>query len=164
MHQNRDAGLPGLVPVGMEGGKNVNTGANDTSGSMVAAVQSPNFVARAKAGGQLTLFYQNRETPFPFKRVDLDLGMVQRYLFFREAQMSSTSNPTLTLNKGYRPWYQASFKLYLVDSPSGRYGFRLSYNNGSLPPAFSETKSFQFGFLYESSDGETQKTGRPSGQ
>jgi hypothetical protein len=82
---------PALVPVGMEGGKNVNTGANDTSGSMVAAVQSPNFIARAKAGGQLTLFYQNREPPFPFKRVDLDLGMVQRYLFFREAQMSSTS-------------------------------------------------------------------------
>jgi hypothetical protein len=61
------------------------------------------------------------------------------------------------LNNRRKPWYQASLKIYVVDTPKAKYGVQLSYNNGSLPPAFSNTKSFQFGFLIETSDGEDAK-------
>ncbi len=146
-----------LVPAGIEGGKNVNsTTAQTTSGTSQPSTPE-DFVARIKAGGQLTLFYENTENPFPLKRVDLDLGMVQRYLFFKEAQVSSTPGVATTFNNGRKPWYQASLKLYLVDTPKAKYGVQLSYDNGSLPPAFSNTKSFQFGFLIETSDGEDAK-------
>jgi len=142
-----------IVPAGVEGGKNVNTTAN-TAGTPTS---SPDYVARVKGGGNLTLFYENVENPFPLKRVDLDLGMVQRYLFLKEAEMTSTSNPILAVNKGYRPWYQAALKVYMAESPKGKFGFQLTYQNGSLPPAFATTKAFQFGFLYETSDGEDKK-------
>ena len=142
-----------VIPAGVEGGKNVNT----TADNGVTPESSPDFVARVKAGGDLTLFYENAENPFPFKRVDLNLGMVQRYLFLKEAEMTSTSNPVLAVNKGYRPWYQAALKVYIVESLKGKFGFQLTYKNGSLPPAFATTKAFQFGFLYESSDGEDKK-------
>lgn len=142
-----------IVPLGVEGGKNVNTTAT-TGGT---ATSAPDFVARAKGGGDLTLFYENVENPFPLKRVDLNLGMVQRYLFLKEAEMTSTSNPVLAVNKGYRPWYQAALKVYMAESPKGKFGFQLTYQNGSLPPAFATTKAFQFGFLYETSDGEDKK-------
>jgi len=143
-----------IILAGVEGGKNVNTTANNAG----TPPSSPDFVARAKGGGDLTLFYENLENPFPLKRVDLNLGMVQRYLFLKEAEMTSTSSPVLTVNKGYRPWYQAALKVYLAESPKGKFGFQLTYQNGSLPPAFATTKAFQFGFLYESSDGEDKKT------
>ncbi|MGO9085914.1 MAG: hypothetical protein ACLQBK_11860 [Candidatus Sulfotelmatobacter sp.] len=142
-----------IVPIGVEGGKNVSTTAN-TGGTPPS---SPDYVARVKGGGDLTLFYENADNPFPFKRVDLNLGMVQRYLFFKEAEMRSTSNPVLAVNKGYRPWYQAALKVYMAESPKGKFGFQLTYQNGSLPPAFATTKAFQFGFLYETSDGEDKK-------
>lgn len=142
-----------IVPAGVEGGKNVNT----TADNGTPPPSSPDFVARVKGGGDLTLFYENAENPFPFKRVDLSLGTVQRYLFLKEAEMTSTSNPVLTVNKGYRPWYQAALKVYIAESPKGKFGFQLTYQNGSLPPAFATTKAFQFGFLYESSDGEDKK-------
>lgn len=145
-----------LVPAGVEGGKNVNSMTAQGGGSIQSS--SPeDYVARVKAGGQFTLFYENPENPFPLKRVDLDLSMVQRYLFFKEAQVSSTPGIMNTFNSGRKPWYQASLKVYLVDTPKGKYGVQLSYNNGSLPPAFSPTKSFQFGFLFETSDGEGSK-------
>lgn len=142
-----------IIPVGVEGGKNVNT----TAQNGATPPSAPDFVARVKGGGDLTLFYENVENPFPFKRVDLDLGMVQRYLFLKEAEMTSTSNPVLTVNKGYRPWYQAALKVYMAESPKGRFGFQLTYENGSLPPAFATTKAFRFGFLYETADGEGKK-------
>jgi hypothetical protein len=143
-----------IVPGGVEGGKNVNT----TSGTATPTPTSPDFIARLKGGANVTLFYENTENPFPFKRVDLDLGMVHRYLFLKEAEMTSTSTPALTVSKGYHPWYQVALKVYLVDSPKGKYGVQLTYKNGSLPPAFAETKAFQFGFLFESADGEGAKT------
>jgi hypothetical protein len=146
-----------LVPAGIEGGKNLNSTTTQGVTTTTPSSSSEDYVARVKAGGQLTLFYENRETPFPLKRVNLDLGMVQRYLFFKEAQVSSTPGVATTFNQRRKPWYQASLKIYLVDTPKGRYGLQLSYNNGSLPPTFSNTKSFQFGFLFETSDGEDAK-------
>lgn len=146
-----------LVPAGIEGGKNVSSNVVQTTGTSSQPSNPEDYVARVDAGGLLTFFYENTESSFPLKRVDLDLGMVQRYLFFKEAQVSTMPGGTTTFNKGRRPWYQAALKIYLIDTPKAKYGLQLSYNNGSLPPAFSNTKSFQFGFLLESSDGEDAK-------
>jgi len=34
----------------------------------------------------------------------------------------------------------------------GNYAFRASYVNGGLPPVFTETKTFRYGFIFESAD------------
>ncbi len=51
------------------------------------------------------------------------------------------------VSKGEKPYFQADVKVYLVASSSGRYGFKLSYNRGSLPPVYSRVPSFQFRFV-----------------
>jgi hypothetical protein len=73
---------------------------------------------------------------------------------FDKEKMTNT-----TTDRGNKPWLQADFKVYFTDPEEGsgglRSGFKLSYNRGSLPPVFATTKSFQFGFVLEST--ETKK-------
>jgi hypothetical protein len=139
-----------VVPVGAEGGKNVQ---NNTA---AAAANTQDFVARYKGGAELTAFYDDPDSALPFKQVKLTITTAQRYLFFKEAEtLSATSAPILA--SGHRPWYEGHLLIYLADAPSGRYGFRLDYKNGSLPPNFAVAKSFQFGFVFETKDGEQKK-------
>jgi hypothetical protein len=145
-----------FVPFGFEGGKNVEsstTTSTGTSSAMSSSSQSEDFVARYKGGGTFTLFYDDPESLLPFKRIDLELDTVHRYLFHKESELLS-ANATPVLRQGYRPWYEANLLVYVAESQNGRYGFKLTYNNGSLPPSFAITKSFNFGFVYETSDGE----------
>lgn len=143
-----------VVPFGIEGGKNVQNflTTTGTSGStMPGTPQNEDYVARYKGGATFSLFYNDPKSLLPFKRVEMDLGTAQRYLFFKEPEVLS-ANSTPVLQDGYRPWYQADLLVYVAESSSGRYGIRLSYNNGSLPPSFTVAKSFQFGFVFETSD------------
>jgi hypothetical protein len=135
-----------IVPAGGEGGANAQTNVTSASGP-------EDHIARFKAGGDFTLFYDNPDSPLPFKRIELNLDTVQRYLFFKEPQTLS-ANALPVLADGHRPWYEANLLIYLAEAPSGRYGLRLDYKNGSLPPNFAVTKSFQFGFVFETKDGE----------
>ena len=49
-------------------------------------------------------------------------------------------------------------KVFFVDTDKGRFGFKLSFNRGRLPPVYAEVKSFDFGFVIESGDDHAQNT------
>jgi len=135
-----------LVPAGAEGGSNIQ---NNT----ISASGVEDSVARFKAGANLTFFYDNAESPLPYKRIQLNLDTVQRFVFFKEPY-TPAANAMPVLADGHRPWYEANLLIYVAEAPSGRYGFRLDYKNGSLPPNFAVVKTFQFGFVFETKDGE----------
>jgi hypothetical protein len=71
--------------------------------------------------------------------------------------MTSTSTPVLGVNKEHHPCYPVALKVYVADSPKDKCGFLVTHSNGSLPPAFSETKPFQFRSLFESADGGSKR-------
>jgi hypothetical protein len=117
----------------------------------------PDWIARFKFGGVFTLFYKsNSEGPALFRRVELDVQAVDRYLFRREIQFNEETMANTTTDRGHKPWLQADFKIYFTDPEEGsgrlRSGFKVTYNRGSLPPVFADTKSFQFGFILESTE------------
>lgn len=143
-----------LIPAAVELGYNVSQQPPD--GGEAAAID-PDWLARFKFGGVFTLFYKNRsEGPALFRRIELDLQAVDRYLFRREVQFNEEMRANTTTDRGHKPWFQAGLKVYFTDPEEGssgmRSGFRLSYNRGSLPPVFADTKSFQFGFVLESTE------------
>lgn len=146
-----------LMPAAVELGYNVSQ--QPPAGSEAAAID-PDWLARFKFGGVFTLFYKNRsEGPALFRRVEFDLQAVDRYLFRREVQFDEETKANTTTDRGHKPWFQAGLKVYFTDPEEGsggmRSGIRLSYNRGGLPPVFANTKSFQFGFVLEST--ETKK-------
>ena len=59
-----------------------------------------------------------------------------------------------------RAWRQPDLKVFLFGDGTKRYGLKVSYNNGQLPPAFTPTKGFQFGLVVESSD--DKQSGEPA--
>lgn len=143
-----------LMPAAAELGYNVSQ--QPPTGSTAPAID-PDWIARFKFGGVFTLFYKNNsEGPALFRRVELDLQAVDRYLFRREVQFDEATQANTATDRGHKPWFQASLKIFFTDPEEGsggmRSGFKLSYNRGSLPPVFADTKSFQFGFVLESTE------------
>ncbi len=142
-----------FIPAGFEGGRNLNTaGQNQTPTTTLNGQQLPaiSWVSRFKAGTEVTVFYDNPNSLAPMKRVELTAGIVERYLFFKEAGYDSTTKTIQTTNTGSHPWAQVDLKFIVGETTSARYGFKLTYERWSLPPVFADTKTFQFGFLYES--------------
>jgi hypothetical protein len=45
-------------------------------------------------------------------------------------------------------------KVFFGETDAGRFGFKLSFNRGRLPPVYAEVKSFDFGFVIESGDND----------
>ena len=143
-----------LMPAAMELGYNVSQ--QQPSGSEAPAID-PDWLARFKFGGVFTLFYKNHsEGPALFRRVELDVQAVDRYLFRREVQFDEETKANTTTDRGHKPWFQAGLKIFFTDPEEGsggmRSGFKLTYNRGSLPPVYADTKSFQFGFILESTE------------
>jgi len=149
-----------FVPGGVEIGQNLNKGndAASMAGSANSnAVNSVDWIARYKFGAGFTLFYRNIKTRFLFKRVELDAQFVGRYLFKSEIMFDEATMKNISTTTGLKPWSQVGLNAYIADTPSGRFGFKLSYKKGSLPPVFSPTNSFQFGFLFETADDVKKK-------
>jgi hypothetical protein len=150
-----------LMPIGFEGGKTLNTTGTNGSGvpASVANTAPPaDWLARYKAGGGFTAFYEDWGNDLPVKRVELDVNAVVRDRFLNEAVFNNAANTINSTGKGIRAYGEAAVKVYVGQTSSGRYGVRLSYNRGSLPPVFARVKSFQFGFMFESSDDRTKST------
>ena len=149
-----------LVPGGVEVGQNLNNGMNQTMGAAqaAAAASDPNspssvdWIARYKCGAGLTLFFRDLKSRFLFKRIEFDAQFVGRYLFRKEVMFDQSTMMNIATTKGMKPWSQVDLRAYVADTPAGRFGLRLNYNKGSLPPVFSPTNSFQFGFVYETAD------------
>src|SRR5262245_6864370 len=122
------------------------------------------WITRLKAGGQFTLRLLPAERGNKWG-VELDLGYVNRRLFnsevFTQETMKDGQNikKLVTIGEGNRAWRQADLKVFLFGDQSLRYGVKFSYTNGQLPPAFTPTKSFQFGLIVESTD--DKRSGEP---
>lgn len=152
-----------ILPAGFEGGTNLGKGDLQAL-STATGTTSPDvhWISRFKSGAVFTTFYQNDESTLPFKHLELDVQVVERHLFFQEVAFDQTTMKSTAVTKGDKPYFQADAKVFLFESPSGRYGFKLSYNRGSLPPVYNSVSSFQFGFVIETTDGDTSKDALPS--
>jgi hypothetical protein len=143
-----------ILGTGFEGGKNV--GQPNKQGAVVANAPPVDWIARHKAGAELTLFYDAPDTQLPFKRVELSASGVNRYLFRNELVFDQSTLVSDIVQRGRKSWVETSLKLYLSETAKSRFGINLTYNRGALPPVYANTKSFQFGFLMESTD-DTKK-------
>jgi hypothetical protein len=141
---------------GAELGRNLSKPTNGTASS--AALDEVSWIARMMGGGQFTLRYLPTDETGSHWAVELNLAYVNRHLFkkevFTEAAESGTAPKITSIGEGNRAWRQADLKLFLFGDQKARYGFKVTYMNGSLPPAFTPTKGFQYGFVVESTDGD----------
>jgi len=153
---NRKGWWRGFVtPFAFEGGQNLNAGAtaNTTPAPQPGAgPANVDWIARYKAGAGTTLLYENWDSRLPVRRFDLEVQGVFRNMFLEEAFYNKTTKLVDRTGKGIRGYGQAEIRLYVGKSEAGRYGVRLSWHRGSLPPVFARVQSFQFGFLFESND------------
>jgi hypothetical protein len=133
-----------LIPAGIEAGKNLKS-EDETN---------PKYtIARYKAGGTLGLFWRPTDPrSAPFKKVMLECNAVDRYLFLSEAAYDATAKKAVSIASGNQYYVQADLKFYLAETAQGSYGFRVSLVRGALPPVFSYTHTFLYGFVFESKD------------
>jgi hypothetical protein len=143
---------------GAEVGRNMSKpDAKATGGPTVADLNKVNWIARLMGGGQMTLRYLPTSNTGDHWGVELNLAYAIRHLFESEVFTDTAANggKSSTIGKGNKPWKQADLKLFLFGDEKARYGFKVSYMNGFLPPAFSRTKGFQYGFIVETTDDKT---------
>jgi hypothetical protein len=155
-----------LIPAGFEAGQNLNAGdiVQPTSSSSTSSAQSPttssinsvNHIARYLAGVDFSTFYEDWNGTLPFKRVELEANALARYLFLNEAMYNSSSQLFNTVADGVRGYVGVDLKLYVGQNSSARYGIKMTYALGSLPPTFARVKTFQIGLLYETRDDTTK--------
>ena len=145
-----------IMPAGFEGGSTL----RQPDASMPAAGTTPtekalqqlDGIVRFKAGATLNAFWANPKATSPLKRFELESGVVERYLFLKEIHYDAATKTNSTIGNGSKPYFYTDAKLFVVETSAGRYGVKVSYNRGRLPPVYAEVKSFQFGFLFESAN------------
>lgn len=126
-----------------------------------ADLGSVNWIARAKMGADLTLRYLPLDRDGGGWGVSLDLGFVNRYLFQNEVRLEDITDADgvklqrMSVIHGNQEWAQADLKVYLLSDARARYGVKLSYHHGQLPPAYAPTNGFQFGFFVETKDDQS---------
>lgn len=146
-----------ILLAGFEGGKTLrqpDAKAVATSATTATdkALQQLDGIARFKTGATLNSFWDNPKAVGPLKRFEVELGVVERFLFLKEIHYDTATKTNSTIQNGNKPYYHADVKLFVGESSSGRYGVKIGYNRGSLPPVYAPVKSFQFGFLFESTN------------
>jgi len=135
------------------------------TGTTADQLSKVDWIARLKAGGEFTLRLLPSGKTDNWG-VELNLGYVNRHLFSSEVftqettKDGQTTKKLVTVGEGNRAWRQADLKVFLFGDGTKRYGLKVSYNNGQLPPAFTPTKGFQFGLVVESSD--DKQSGAPA--
>lgn len=117
-------------------------------------IKGLDWIARYKFGGTYTLYYQNPTETGLFSRIELELKAAGRYLFFDEATFDKAKKLYAVTEKGFKPWYEANLNLFFMSKGSIRPGFKLTFNRGGLPPVFTDTRTFQYGFVIESTEGD----------
>jgi hypothetical protein len=145
--------------IGFEGGRSIGQGDTTTTTTGTATsttTPNVNWIARGKAGADFTLYFHNPQTKGPIKRLEINAGGVERYLFFKEINYDPTTKKDSQTGKGSRPYFQSDLKLFFFEDTKGRYGLRTAYTRGSLPPVFADVKSFQFGFVFETNDDKSK--------
>ena len=146
-----------IVPGGIEVGQSIGTTVPPpATPEGDPAEPEVNRIARYKAGAGLTVFFDNPGTQLPLRRVEIDINGVMRQLFLTESRFNDATNMTDSTDKGFHGYAQIDFKVFFVETLAGRYGFKVSFNRGRLPPVYAQVNSFDFGFLVESGDDNGQ--------
>jgi hypothetical protein len=117
--------------------------------SVSQALERADWIARLKAGATLTLLYVNDGSARFLRRLEFEAGVVHRGLLVEEVRFDDVTQTNNTTDTGHRPYAQADLKAYFFETAGARYGAKISYAYGSLPPVYSKVSSVQFGFLFE---------------
>jgi hypothetical protein len=149
-----------VLPVGVELGQSLattvpETGAPTADGSEAEKV---NKIARYKGGAGFTVYYDRPHAQIPLRRVELDINAVARYLGYAESRYNEDTKKIDITDNGWQTYAQVDLKVFFGETQAGRYGMKLSFNRGRLPPVYSEVKSFTFGFVIESGDDDGKAT------
>ena len=131
-----------VMPGGLELGRSVGESTPD----------EVDWIARYKAGVGFTVYYDNPGAVLPLRRIEFDANAVLRYLFASESHFNTDTNVVDRTDDGVRSYGQIDLKVFFGESIAGRYGLKLSFNRGRLPPVFADVNAFEFGFLLESGD------------
>ncbi|HEV2962124.1 MAG TPA: hypothetical protein VG649_09895, partial [Candidatus Angelobacter sp.] len=137
---------------GFEGGSNRSKGTAPTGTGPFASLQNVDWLARAKAGVEGSVRLLNNGRPWPFQTLELRAAGVDRYLFLDELNYNQSTDAIDRIAHGHKLYGQIDFKLIIGQSNNANYGLKLTFQRGSLPPIFANTRAFQFGFLYETKD------------
>lgn len=149
-----------VLPVGVELGQSLETTVPETGAPAAdgTAAEKVNKIARYKAGGGFTLYYDRPDAQIPLRRVELDINGVARYLRYAESRFNKDTKKIDITDKGWQTYAQVDLKVFFGETQAGRYGLKLSLNRGRLPPVYAEVKSFSFGFVIESGDDDGKAT------
>jgi hypothetical protein len=132
-----------LVPAAFELGYNLqNTDFPQMDGS---------GIARYRNGGTFRAFYDASDIG-PIRRFEFVFQGVSRQLFSMEAAVDPTTQAVTKTTSGNKYYLQGDFKVFFASTSKGRPGFRVSFKRGTLPPAYTFTKGFEFGIIFETSD------------
>lgn len=150
-----------VLPFGFEAGQSLGTTAPPEETAPADGAGAPdsastpevNRIARIKAGAGLTVFYDNPRAHVPLRRIELDVNAVLRHLFLIESRFNEETKKTDTTDDGLHGYGQVDLKVFFGETDAGRFGVKLSYNRGRLPPVYAQVNSFEFGFVIESGDG-----------
>lgn len=141
------------------------------AGTPDVTTSAVDWVRRGKAGGEFTLRLLPGGNSGNTWAVELTARTVFRRLWSDEVFIEEVTDEQgesvpqrIGIGSGWKPWRQFDAKLLLFATENARYGLRLAYMNGSLPPAFKPTRGFTFGFVVETaddrSDGESASSDR----
>ncbi|MBA2302708.1 MAG: hypothetical protein H0W08_08745 [Acidobacteria bacterium] len=139
-----------ILPVGVEAGQSLGAGAVEAA-TVPAAPAAPavNKIVRYKGGAGLTIYFDNPNTQIPLRRIALEANTVLRQLFRDESRINDETKLIDTTDKGTHAYTEVDLKVFVAETAKTRYGLKISFNRGRLPPVYAEVKSFDFGFLME---------------
>lgn len=149
-------GMPGtknaakftLIPAAVEVGTNLQDPDNPALDG--------HSVGRFKSGAAFNVLLDSTDTQNFGGHLELDLQAVNRYLWQKETAFDPATQLALGTVSGNKYYAEASLKFLVGSTAFGRPGFKLSFARGSLPPVYSFTKMFNFGFIFESADEKEQ--------
>jgi len=141
-----------MTPFAIEGGQSHANQQAAAAATQTTAKIKPDWITRYKTGLGFRLFFKDGSGNSLLQRVELSGEGALRNLFFEEAMWDATTKAISKTGKGVRAYGQLDLKIYVGENDRGKFGLKLSYNRGSLPPVFAKVKSFQFGFLWESNE------------
>jgi hypothetical protein len=125
------------------------------------------WIRRGKGGVEASLRLLPGRDPGGSWGVELSYQGIARHLLTDEVfiedlvtENNQTVSNRVSVGRGTKGWQQVDAKVFLLSTPTARYGVRLAYMKGSLPPSFKSTKAFQFGFMIESADDSS--SGQPA--
>jgi hypothetical protein len=137
------------------------------AGTSTVSTAAVDWIRRGKGGGEVAFKLIPGDNTGSSWAVEFSARAVARRLFTDEVfieQLTNADNETVptrvSVGRGTKIWREVDAKVFLFSTAIARYGLRLAYMNGSLPPTFKPTKGMTFGFVVETAD--DMSSGRPA--